>query len=130
MKHQNEYTIREIWRPKGLFVCDSDWCFLITRASLARCFHFSISRSPPPSFTAISRIPLSPIFRSQACNYVGLLVCVCVCASGRRRVAQGVLSNLPLRAGASITRWVSLSHARAHTHTYVYTNTVMAVYRH
>ncbi len=80
--------------------------------------HFSFS---PPSFTAISRIPLSPIFRSQACNYVGLLVCVCFWKEegGTGGVVEPATSswciNYPLG--------VSVTHTRTHTHTHTHTHT-------
>ncbi len=49
-------------------------------------------------------------------------------------MAQGVSSNLPLRAGASITRWVSLSrvhaHIRVHKHSHGCLQTLGLRYTH
>lgn len=126
-------------------LCDAvwhwtDWCLLIARASLARCFHFSVSCVSPPSFTAISRIPLSPIFRSQACNYVGLLVHVCVCAhswkeeGGKGGVVKPATSswciNYPLSVSVTYTYTHTHTHTCTQTQSWLFTDTKTKIYSH
>lgn len=73
-----------------------------------------------PSFTAISRIPLSSIYTWQPCNYVGLFVCayVCVCSWKEKGGAEGVFE--PATSSWRINYPLGQSVITTHTHIYMH----------
>lgn len=95
--------------------------------------HFSFF---PPSFTAISRIPLSPIFRSQACNYVGLLVPARVCVHAflegggwHRGCRQTCHFELVHQLPAGCLCHVH-THTHIHTQSWLFTDSSTKIYTH